>query len=141
MNISDLLKNRQELRRQVHLANLAFSYTTLRRFAERVNNARIQGRVRLRPASEGEDATPATLTALDGSQSVIEEHFIDEEIHQLADSIAFSIETSFNEIEFHIEHLAEKFAAALRTELTESGVSLDREEVIRNNTPEIIDDE
>ena len=141
MNISDLLKNRQSLLRQAHLANLAFSYTTLRRFAERVSNARLTGRVRLRPADDDEEITPATLTALEGNQSVIEEHFTDEEINQLADSIAFSLETSFNEIEFHIEQLAEKFAAALRAELTECGVALDHEEMIQDNTPEIIDDE
>ncbi len=141
MNISDLLKNRQEILRQAHLANLAFSYTTLQSIAERVSNARLKGRVRLKPADDGEDATPASLTALEGSQAVIDEHFIDEEIHQLADSIAFAIETPFDEIEFPIEHLAEKFAAVLRAELAECGIVCDERLLIENNPSEIIDDE
>ncbi|ATC65651.1 hypothetical protein CMV30_17810 [Nibricoccus aquaticus] len=141
MNFSDLLKNRQSLLRQAHLANLAFSYATLRHFAERVSNARLQGRVRLRPADDEEGASPASLIALEGNQSVIEEHFSDEEIHLLADSIAFALETSFDEVEFHIEHLGEKFTSALRVELNEAGVTIDHHAMVENTAPEVIDDE
>ena len=137
MNLSELLKSRQGLLRQAHLANLAFSYTALQRFAERVENARIHGRVRLKPTGDDDEATPASLTALDGNQSVIEEHFADEDIHHMADSIAFAIETPFSEIEFNLRDLSEKFAATLRHELHEAGVVIDRAEMVENDIPRL----
>ena len=140
MKFSDLLKSRHVLLRQAHLANLAFSYATLRQLGERVDNANLQGRVRLRPADEDE-ATPATLIALDGSQSVIEEHFSDEDIQRLADGIAFALETSFNEIELRLEDIPDKFAAALRNELDEAGIVMDRPEMTPNHSTGLLDDE
>lgn len=140
MKFSELLKTRQSLLRQAHLANLAFSYDTLRRIGDRVEKARLQGRVRLRSADEDE-ATPASLTALDGSQAVIEEHFADEDVHHLADSIAFSLETPFSEIELRLEDIGDKFGAALRHELDEAGVLMDPSERIENNTSHIQEDE
>ncbi|MGC4071682.1 MAG: hypothetical protein QM760_04065 [Nibricoccus sp.] len=141
MNFSELLKSRQSLLRQAHLANLAFSYATLRRLGDHVEKARLQGRVRLRPADEEEDATPASLTALDGSQAVIEEHFSDEDIYHLADSIAFALETPFSEIELRLEDIGDKFGGALRNELDEAGVVMDHSEIMENNPSHIQEDE
>jgi hypothetical protein len=130
MNISKLLSSRQTLLRQAHLANLAYSYFTLRRLGERVIRAGLQGRVQLRAATVGEDFIPATLVALDGSQSVIEEHFLDEDVLQLADSMEFALEGPFGEVEFLLEDLATKYAAPLREALDRAGVVIDAGEMI-----------
>ena len=81
------------------------------------------------------------LIALDGSQSVIEEHFSDEDIQRLADGIAFALETSFNEIELRLEDIPDKFAAALRNELDEAGIVMDRPEMTPNHSTGLLDDE
>jgi hypothetical protein len=135
MNFSKLLSSRHSLLRQAHLANLAHSYFTISRLGDRVTNARLTGRVRLRPTSVGEDVVPASLTALSGNQSVIEEHFSDEDVLQLVDSIEFAIESSFTEIDFELDELATTYAPPLREALGCAGVILDEPSMIENNVP------
>ena len=103
MNFSKLLSSRQSILRQAHLANLAFSYFTISRLADRAAKAGLSQRVRLRATSVGEETIPASLTALTGSQSVIEEHFSDEDVLQLADSMEFALEGPFVEVEFTLD--------------------------------------
>ena len=134
MNFSKLLSSRQSLLRQAHLANLAYSYFTIRRLGDRVTNARLHGRVRLRPTSVGDDVVPASLTALSGNQSVIEEHFSDDDVLQLVDSIEFALESSFGELEFELDELAATYAPPLREALVCAGVVLD-DPMIENNAP------
>jgi hypothetical protein len=123
--LSTLLTHRAALLRQAHLANLAFAYHTLDEFARRIARARLAGRVILQQPSV-EDGRPwANLIALDGSQSVIEEHFTDEELMDLADMIAFVSGSSASEIVFKLEDLAEKYLEPLRTELRREGVAID----------------
>ena len=80
MKISKLLATRQALLRQTQLANLAFAFVTLQRFAARIEAGKLSGLVRLRPADPSEERFWATLTALEGNQSVLEEHFADHEL-------------------------------------------------------------
>lgn len=125
MKLSKLLATRQALLRQTHLANLAFAYTTLQRFAQRIEVGNLRGLVRLRPADPSDDCYWATLTALEGSQSVLEEHFADQELIEFAEAMAFATDTDFDELEFPLEDLAENFLAPLRQCLEEAGVTLD----------------
>ena len=64
MKLSKLLATRQRLLRQTQLANLAYAYPTLRRFAVRIGNANLSGLVKLRPADPEDESYWATLTAL-----------------------------------------------------------------------------
>jgi len=86
MNISRLLATRQALLRQTQLANLAFAFCTLRSFGTRIARAGLRGRVKLRPADPADDCYWTTLTALEGSQAVIEEHFSDRDLLELVDA-------------------------------------------------------
>ncbi len=134
MNFSKLLSSRQSLLRQAHLANLAHSYYTIRRLGDRVANARLSGRVRLRPITVGDDPQPATLTALTGNQSVIDEHFSDEDVLQLVDSLEFALESNFSELEFELDEMAATYAPPLLEALLCAGVVLD-DPLIENNAP------
>ncbi|MSU73462.1 MAG: hypothetical protein EXS43_14170 [Opitutus sp.] len=125
MKLSRLLANRQTLNRQAYLANLAFSYFALRRITNRVSAARLHGRVRLQAAVPAEEIYWPTLLALAGNQSVIEEHFSDEDILHLTEAIAFAREGEFTEIEFELSELEQNYVAPLRRTLAGAGINLD----------------
>lgn len=125
MKLSKLLTTRQALLRQAQLANLAFAYAVLDRFATRIANANLRGLVKLRPADPTEERFWATLRALEGNQSVLEEHFADHELIEFADAMAFAAEEEFTELDFRLEELSEKFLLPLRHMLELSGVEID----------------
>lgn len=123
--VSTLLTQRAALLRQVRLANLAFAYQTLEKFAGRIARARLTGAVTLASPDPGEQRYWASLTALEGSQSVIEEHFADEDVLELSDLMGFLGGRDTLEVTFRLEELAERFLAPLRDELAREGVVLD----------------
>lgn len=125
MKLSKLLATRQSILRQAHLATLAQAFATSRRLADRIATANLRGLVRLQPAEPREERYWPTLTALEGNQSVLEEHFSDEDLVDLADAAVLALETEFTEFTFSLEELADKIVAPLRAELEEAGVSLD----------------
>lgn len=124
IKLSALLLHRPELLRQVRLANLAFAYQTLRDFADRIQRVGLRGRVTLRPVNPDEERYCVTLTALEGAQSVLEEHFSDEDLVVFADVLGFATGHPTHDLTFHLEHLDE-FYAPLRAELENAGVLLD----------------
>lgn len=127
MNLSLLLAQRQALLRQAHLADLAFAYRKLSDFAARVARAGLRGAINLKQASPEAERCWASLTALSGSQSVIEEHFTDEDVMDLADLIAFVTGEGNLDLTFPVEQLAEKFLTPLRVQLEQNGVSIDQD--------------
>lgn len=133
--LSTLLRQRESLLRQARLANLAAAYQTLSDFAARIDRARLGGRVTLTHVAPEADRFWPTLIALDGSQSVIEEHFTDEDLLELADVVAFIAGHEVFPATFQLEGLADQFLAPLRTELAREGVVLDASPV-RIDSPE-----
>ena len=125
MKLSQLLQQREALLRQSRLSNLAFAYWHLGRLVARITGAGLRGNVRLQPADPDAERYWPVLTALEGSQSVIEEHFTDEELTDLADAIAYTTGASDLDVTFRIEQLADKFLAPVRRQLEQSGVVLD----------------
>jgi hypothetical protein len=128
--LSTLLTQRQALLRQARLANLAFAYTTLMEFAHRIARAQLSGRVTLKPAAPAAERYWASLTALDGNQSVIEEHFADEDLMDLADVLAFVTGNDSLEVTFRLQDLAEEYLLPLRVELERNGIVIDKRGVI-----------
>jgi len=127
-SLSVLLAQRQTLLQQARLANLAFTYETLRGFAVRIARARLQGEVNIKQAVPSEERFWASLTAIDFSQSVIEEHFTDEDVMELADLLGFVAGTDSLDATFRIEALAESFLEPLRQELERAGIAIDASE-------------
>lgn len=126
MKISSLLARRRALLRQAHLANLAYAFDRLSEFSARIDRARLNGLVRLQQCTPGTDRYWASLTAMQGSQSVIEEHFSDDDLMDLADVIAFATAEIEIDLTFPIEELADRFIAPLRARLEQAGVVIDR---------------
>ncbi|MES1167245.1 MAG: hypothetical protein ABUL68_04515 [Pseudomonadota bacterium] len=126
MKLSILLRQRPSLLGQARLANLAFACAKLGDFAERIGRARLSGEVSLKPAAPDAGQFWPALIALNGRQSVIEEHFTDEDLMDLADILAFLTGGGEAEFNFRLENLAEKFLAPLCQELAQAGIVLDQ---------------
>lgn len=126
MKLSLILTQRPALLQQVRLANLAFAYAKLSETAARIARARLRGSINLRRiAPDDAESGWTPLTALEGNQSVIEEHFTDEDLVDIADAIAFITGVSQLDLTFRIEELAENFVAPLRRELEQAGITFD----------------
>jgi len=129
MNFHQLLQQHDALLRQARLANIAFAYGRLRDFAGRIARARLHGAVTLRPGDPQENLPWPELIAEEGSQSVIEEHFLDEDVIELADILAFlSGKNKLAEYTFRLEELKSRFLPGLRRELEQAGVMLEPDE-------------
>ena len=123
--LSILLTQRRALLRQARLANLAFAYHTLNALTTRLDAARIAGAVTLKPMAPAEERYWPVLQADDFNQSVLEEHFSDQDVMDLADVIAFVTANDTAEISFRLEALADTFLIPLRLELEREGVAID----------------
>ena len=124
--LSTLLTERRALLQKVRLANLAFAYATLQQFSRCINRAQLTGRVTLKHASPQAERYWASLTALDMNQSIIEEHFSDEGVMELADVVSFLTGNEALEITFDLDDLSEMFLDPLRGELEREGIVIDR---------------
>lgn len=125
MKLSQLLQQREALLRQSRLSNLAFAYWHLGRLVTRITGAGLRGNVRLQPADPGAERYWPVLTALEGSQSVIEEHFTDENVLELADLVSFITGDDKADTTFRLEDLAVKFLTPLQRQLQQAGVEFE----------------
>jgi hypothetical protein len=123
--LSTLLAQRQAVLHQARLANLAFAYRTLGTFERRIARAQLSGRVMLKPAAPQAERYWANLVALEGNQSVLEEHFTEEDLMDLADVLGFVTGHESADITFRLEEVAEIFVTPLRVELEREGVKID----------------
>lgn len=125
MNFQQLLQHRAALLRQARLANLAFAYQRLGDLAARIARARLRGLVRLDPGDPEAERPWPMLTALECSQAVLEEHFLDEDAIELADILKFLGEDGHAEgVTFRLEEVESRFLAPLRRELESAGIIL-----------------
>ncbi len=127
MKLSHLLLQREALLRQSRLANLALAYTQLAGLVTRISGARLRGKVCLQPADPATEQYCPMLTAMEGSQAVIEEHFTDENIGELADLIFFLSGGNDAGANFRLEDMAVEFLIPLQRKLEQAGVEFDRE--------------
>ena len=125
MKLSKLLATRQALLRQTQLANVAHAYITLRHITARITAGNLHGLVKLRAANPADECYWPSLIALEGNQSVIEEHFADHELIELADAMALAVDDDFTELDFRLEELAERFVSPLHHALEQAGVIID----------------
>lgn len=127
LKLSQLLNARQHLQRCARLANLAFAFQWLNDCASRLERAQLTGLVNLKSAESNDEACWASLTALEGNQSLIEEHFTDEDVMDLADTIGYILDCETLDVTFRIEEFAAVFVAPLRVVLEDAGVTFESE--------------
>ena len=127
IRFNELLDARESLQRQASLANLSFAYETLREFARRIRVAQLKGQVKLKSADPDADRYWATLTAVHGSQSMLEEHFTEEDLSDFADAISYATGHEDFEATFLIEDFPRAFLAPLRSALEQAGIVMDIE--------------
>ena len=127
MKLSHLLHQREALLRQTRLANLAYAYRRLGDFADRIAGARLHGKVCLQPADPAAERYWPVLTALEGNQSVIEEHFTDENIMELEELLVFVTGETGVEVVFRLEEFEIRFMRPLRLQLIKAGITLEQE--------------
>lgn len=125
MKLSQLLRQREGLLQQLRLANLSYAYAKLTDFAGRIRRARLTGEVVLRQAAPSLERYTASLTTREGNQSVIEEHFADEDVADLADIVSYLTGEPELDVVFPIDEVADKFLRPVRQELEHIGVSID----------------
>lgn len=125
LRLSQLVGARRGLLQAAQLANLAFAYRTMSEFAARISRAQLTGLVTLKSVDADEETPWASLTALQGNQSPIEEHFTDEDVTDLADTITYITDAAEVSLTFRIEELAELFVVPLRASLEQAGVVFD----------------
>ncbi len=125
MKLSVLLTIHQRLVQNARLANLACAYAALRCFAVRVRRARLTGLVQLCQPDATVDRNWAELRALEGSQAQLEEWFTDEDLMELADSVAFARGVSRLEACFRLEEMETEFVRPLEAALRRAGVVMD----------------
>ena len=127
MKLSALLASRPTILRQAALAHTAAAWLTLHRLSTRIAQARLAGVVHLRQDDPDSDDAPwATLTSDDIRASVLEEHFTEDDLIELADAVAYATDVSYADIEFPIESLA-AYAEPLLRMLQKAGVTVDLE--------------
>ncbi len=125
MKFLHLLHQRDALLRQARLANLAYAYQRLGDFAHRITRARLHGPVQLSLTDTDHDRLWPSLTAQEGNQSVIEEHFTDEDLVELADLVTFLRDDAHTtEFNFRLEEFTARFVEPVRAELARAGVVL-----------------
>lgn len=124
MNFEKLLHDREALLRSARLANLAFAYARLGEVSARLRRAGLPGALTLElPDDESERFWP-TLVAHSAAPSLIEEHFLDEEILELADVLAFLREEGEPVSDtFSLATIDERWRPHLRERLQRAGVS------------------
>jgi hypothetical protein len=124
--LSTLLSRRRALLRHARLANLAFAFATLQEFSGRIARASLCGRVTLTHAAPEAERYWASLLALTFNQSVVEEHFTDAQVMELADVLAFATGNDALDVTFNLEDLDERFLRPLREQLERAGIIIDR---------------
>ncbi len=128
MKLSDLIASRNQLVRQATLANLAHAYQTLSTFAARIKRAGLRGPVQLVRSHVAPEHYWAALIPLAGHQSVIEEHFTDDDILELSEAIFFAADMEGPEISFSLEEVTETFLTPLRLQIEKAGITIDVEQ-------------
>jgi hypothetical protein len=125
MEMDHLLRQRSALLRRTRLANLAYAYAELGVFAGRIARGNLRGEVTLHPADPAAGRAWPSLVAEQGSQAVLDEHFLDEDLLDLADLLAFVTGTETGtSLSFHLEEFESRFRSSLRRDLIAAGVEL-----------------
>ena len=133
MKLSALLASRPTILRQAALAHIAAAWLTLHYASVRIAAAGLHGTVRLTQSDPEADEAPwAALTSDEIRASVLEEHFNEDDLIELADAIGYATDCDRIDVEFPLDRLGEIYGEPLLRTLKKSGVTLDIERLPGN---------
>lgn len=125
MNFHQLIQQHESLVRQARLANIAYAWRRLADFAGRFERAQLRGPARLRLAEPEAERLWPVLVPLEANASVVEEHFTDEDVVELADLLAFAgAAPDDGEIGIRFDTFARQFLPGLEEELRRAGIAV-----------------
>ncbi len=125
MRFDYLLQHRDELRRIARLANLVYAYQWLGNFSERIARSGLTGLVVMRGPNVHANRHQAVFLAQDFSQSVVDEHFLPEEITELHGVLSIVHDTGLIlEMRFRLEDIGDVYLPALRCALVVADVDV-----------------
>jgi hypothetical protein len=128
MKIDHLLQQRSALLRQTRLANVAFVFAELSAFTDRIARGNLRGQVTLHLPDAATERIWPSLVGDDVSQAVVDEHFLDQDILDLADLLVFATGQGHRiAFTFRLEEFGRQFLPALRRELAAAGIQLHSE--------------
>lgn len=125
MKISFLLAQRRLLQEQARLSNLAYALARLAEFCARIQRAQLCGQVHLLQAEPNAERFGNSLTALEGNQSVIEEHFAERDVDDFVDAVAYATGEPVVDLVFDLREVEERYLKPLRERLERVGVDID----------------
>ncbi|MFA6960493.1 MAG: hypothetical protein WC205_07070 [Opitutaceae bacterium] len=126
MKLSALLASRSTILRQAALAHTAAAWLTLQHAANRIAAVGLTGTVRLTQSDPDAEGAPwAVLTSEEIRASVLEEHFTEEDLLEIADAIGYATDSGCVDVDFLIETLGDAYATPLLRSLRKEGVTLD----------------
>ena len=140
MKISFLLTQRLHLQEQARLSNLAYALARLTEFSMRMERAQLHGRVHLLQAEPNEERFDNSLVALESSQAVVEEHFVDRDVDDFVDAVAYATGEPVVDQIFDIGEMEERFLRPLRERLEKRGVDIDLSNGLDANSGENLSD-
>ena len=115
MKFDDLLNHHKELLQAARIAHLAYAYHQVGTFAGRIASTGLRGEVVLLGPDPKEKRPLAILHAVGFNQSVIEEHFLQDEIIELHAVLAYVHEAkAIIEMRFRLEDFGAVYLPALR---------------------------
>jgi len=124
MKFHQLLHQRDAVLRTARLANVAYAYHELGLFLARVARGQLRGEVTLQLADPEAETPCPLLLANEGSQSAIDEHFLDHDIAGLADLFVFLHgRDGATQYTFRLEDIEALFREPLRQELEAGGIT------------------
>jgi len=133
MKLSALLASRPTILRQAALAHIAAAWLTLHHASARIAAAGLHGTVRLTQSDPEADEAPwAALTSEEIRPSVLEEHFNEDDLIELADAIGYATDSDRIDATFPIEAIGDIYETPLLRTLKKSGVTLDLDRLPKN---------
>ncbi len=125
MKISHLLSQRRLLQERARLSNLAYALARMSEFCLRIERARLGGNVHLLEADPSMERFDHLFEALDGNQSVLEEHFLERDVADFTDAVAYATGEPVVDQTFDLAEVEVRFLRPLRERLEKRGVDID----------------
>ncbi|HWA29389.1 MAG TPA: hypothetical protein VG734_27310 [Lacunisphaera sp.] len=114
MKFDDHQRRQNELLQVIRVAKLAYAYQQMGKYAARITRAGLRGEVILRGPDPTSDYPPPVMLACGFNQSVLDEHFLPEDIAELHAVLAYLQSETAVAFRFRLEDIGAVYLPAFR---------------------------